>query len=110
MDWKDMLGQLRQDLPEGEEPSAPAEDAAPSAPAKKETLHVVVERKGRKGKTATIIEGFTSSDETVAEVAASLKKKLGCGGSSRGGEILIQGDERQRCVDLLKGMGYKVKG
>lgn len=109
MDWKETLGKLRgnPDLPQGEEnapqPSAPG-DTLPA-----DTLHVLTDRKGRKGKTATIVEGFTCGDEEVARVAAALKRKLGVGGSSRGGEILIQGDAAERVRGLLREMGYKVK-
>lgn len=109
MDWKEALGKLKEDpsLPEGVEPeqsSVPEEKKGA-----KETLRVGIDRKGRKGKTAVIVEGFQCSDEEVADVAAELKKKLGVGGSSRGGEILIQGDCRDRVATLLKSLGYKVK-
>lgn len=110
MDWKEILGNLRDDpeLPQGEEITS-ADDKKENRPARKDRLHVVIDKKGRKGKTATIVEGFTSSDEEVAEVAAMLKKKLGVGGSARGGEILIQGDAASRVRELLKEAGYNVK-
>ena len=108
-DWKDVLGQLN--LPEGDEASAvdaatnaeisPASDAAHSKP-KGEKLNVALEKKGRGGKTATIIYGFKRSDEEVAEIASKLKRKLGIGGSARGGEILLQGDVREKLKPLLK--------
>ena len=105
MDWKEMLGQLREDpsLPEGEDIVADEPQTRP-----KDRLKVIVDKKGRKGKVATIVEGFTVSDEQVAEVAAMLKKKLGVGGSSRGGEILIQGSCADRVRTLLSEAGYKV--
>lgn len=108
MDWKEMLGQLREDpsLPPGEDP---LEEPAPRKARVKDTLRVTVDRKGRKGKVATIVEGFTVSDGEVAEVAALLKRKLGTGGSSRGGEILIQGDCAERVRGFLAAEGYKVK-
>lgn len=108
MDWKEMLGKLREDpeLPAGEEP---AEVPVHPKHAKKDTLRVIVDRKGRKGKVATIVEGFTVSDDEVAGVAAALKRKLGTGGSSRGGEILIQGDCAAKVREFLASEGYKVK-
>lgn len=111
MDWKEQLSKLREDpgLPAGDE--TPAEEIATDkeAPAKKETLHIVTEKKGRKGKVATIVEGFTCDDSELGEIAARLKKKIGVGGSARGGEILIQGDCRERVTQLLREEGYKVK-
>lgn len=93
-------------LPEGEVMAAPEPQAFPLAA--KDRLRVVIEKKGRKGKVATIVEGFTVSDEEVAEVAAMLKKKLGVGGSSRGGEILIQGDLADKVRALLRAEGYRL--
>lgn len=113
MDWKDMLSQLQNSgsLPSGEEPAVleePTEDASEIAKTQG-LIHVVVEKKGRKGKTATIAEGFTCSDDELAELASKLKRKLGVGGSARGGEILIQGECKDRMVALLKELGYRVK-
>ncbi len=107
MDWKEMLGQLRDDpsLPAGEDQV----EVADTSSVTKDSLRVIVDRKGRKGKVATIIEGFTIGDDEVADVAAMLKRKLGVGGSSRGGEILIQGDASVRVRELLIKEGYKVK-
>lgn len=108
MDWKEILSAkiASGSLPEPE--AAPAPE--PEAPSRKETLHVLMERKGRGGKTATIIEGFECDDDELKAVAASLKSRLGTGGSARGGEILIQGDRRAEVKRLLQEMGYKTKG
>lgn len=106
MDWRASLESLRDTLPEGEEPAA--EPSAVKGP-KKDRLDIILDRKGRKGKVATIVAGFTVGDDEVAAVAATLKQKLGVGGSSRGGEILIQGDKRSQASDALVAMGYKVR-
>lgn len=105
-DWKAALQGL--DLPEGTD--TPADTSADAETGIKETarIEVAMERKGRGGKTATIITGFTIADEEVAKIAATLKSKLGTGGSARGGEILIQGDRRDDAVRMLKEMGLKV--
>ena len=95
------------DLPAGEEADEKPQAAVTPA---RQTLHVLMERKGRAGKVATIIEGFSLTDEEVAEIASQLKKRLGIGGSSRGGEILLQGDRRREAAELLRAMGHTVKG
>ncbi len=92
MNWKSALEQLKNsgNLPEGdstETVSAPEKTGKEN----KEKLHVTVERKGRHGKTATIIDGFVCDDDTLQDIARKLKQKLGTGGSARGGEILLQG-------------------
>lgn len=109
MDWKARLEGLKDSLPEGgEEPVENKEEAA--ATTKKPRLDIVLDRKGRKGKEATIICGFSEeADEEVAAVATRLKQKLGTGGSARGGEILIQGDKRTQVAALLAAMGYKAR-
>lgn len=111
LDWKDALDALRASgtIPEDNSP----EPEAPENPAEsiqKEPLHVVTDRKGRKGKTATIVEGFLGSDSALDELAKTLKQKLGTGGSARAGEILIQGDRKKDVADILRSLGYKVKG
>lgn len=114
MDWKDALASLS-GLPEGTA-DIPAEDntvqkTRSEAPiVQKAPLHVLIEKKGRGGKTATIIEGFEISDDVIDEIAHTLKKRLGTGGSARGGEILIQGDRKTDTLRILKEMGFNVKG
>lgn len=109
-DWKDILGAFAAsaNLPEGEPASNPT-PAPASTSKKKETLRVIIDKKGRKGKVATIVEGFECDDDTLDEIAATLKRKLGVGGSARGGEILIQGNCADKVAGLLREMNYKVK-
>ena len=113
MDWKDALMGIREDLPQVEESQeetvANETVSSPKLGAGKGgKINVVVERKGRKGKTATIAEGFLCSDDELEELASKAKRHLGTGGSARGGEILIQGDCRDRLMAFLKSEGYKV--
>ncbi|MDY4649166.1 MAG: translation initiation factor [Muribaculaceae bacterium] len=109
MDWKNVLGSLLEnaDLPAGEETTP---EAIPAKTTALPTLHVLIDRKGRKGKTATIVEGFDPDipDETE-RIAALLKRSLGVGGSARGGEILIQGNFVDQVKKILSAQGYKVK-
>lgn len=112
MDWKEALlrqsqemGIFLDNISESETNiSEPSSEKRPS-----ETLHIAVERKGRGGKTATIIYGFECDDERLREIAAGLKSKLGTGGSAREGEILIQGDRQRDAKIYLSGLGYKIK-
>lgn len=106
-DWHDALSALASRLPAGEGPDAPASD--PVATVQKTPVHIFLERKGRGGKTATIICDLALDDESLRQLAAELKRSLGCGGSARGGEILIQGDRVADCRRLLAERGYKVK-
>ncbi|OWO80567.1 translation initiation factor [Photorhabdus luminescens] len=64
---------------------------------------------GRKGKGVCVITGIDADDETLAKLAAELKKKCGCGGSVKEGEIEIQGDKRDLLKQLLEARGMTVK-
>ncbi|MGN0222862.1 MAG: hypothetical protein ACI4AM_02420 [Muribaculaceae bacterium] len=104
-DWHDSLKALLGDQPvENEQPTAAEE---PAAEVERARLDIVTERKGRGGKVATIITGFTISDDAVADIAARLRRQLGTGGSARGGEILIQGDRSADVARALTAMGLK---
>ena len=108
IDWRDALGALASQLPEGED--IPTTDSvAPTPGIQKTPVHIALERKGRGGKTATIIYDLALDDEALKELAAEMKRSLGCGGSARSGEILIQGDRVADCRRLLSAKGYKVK-
>lgn len=106
MDWKDLLAQKIND---GE---LEREEFVPETPSEKkeaDVIEVSVDRKGRKGKTATIASGFTCPDEELKEIASRLKSRLSTGGSARGGEILIQGERAADVRTILSEMGFKVK-
>ena len=69
-------------------------------------LRVRIEKKGRGGKTATLVSGFVGTSADLADLGRTLKSKCGVGGSVKDGEILVQGDFRERVVSLLRSMGY----
>ncbi|MDE7426759.1 MAG: translation initiation factor [Muribaculaceae bacterium] len=91
------------------EVSIPETESAPQE-LQKEPVRVMMERKGRAGKTATIICGFTVSESELERIASEIKRRLGTGGSARGGEILIQGNRKDDVKAALKAMGIRSKG
>lgn len=72
----------------------------------RQKLRVCIERKGRGGKTATIVKGFVGTDDDLQALAKQLKTKCGTGGSAKDGEIIIQGELREKIVALLMSLGY----
>jgi len=78
-------------------------------PPNQQHLTVRVDRKQRKGKVVTLVTGFVGREHDLKALGKMLKSKCGVGGSAKDGEILIQGDLRQRVAELLQAAGYKVK-
>ena len=65
--------------------------------------------KGRAGKTVTVIKGFEGEASELKELAKTLKNAVGVGGTIKNGEIIIQGNYRDKLMELLIEMGHKVK-
>lgn len=78
-------------------------------PPQQQQIRVQATRKGRNGKTVTIISGFQHKPETLAALAKQLKAQCGTGGTAKDDTIEIQGDHTQKLVELLGAKGYSVK-
>jgi translation initiation factor 1 len=72
----------------------------------KQLLRISLDKRNRKGKSVTLITGFSGSEEDLDSLGKLLKTKCGVGGSTKDGEIIIQGDHRNKVLDILQKEGY----
>jgi len=107
-DWKDRLDVVYSTNPDFKY-SKEEEELLETLPPAKQTLKVSIDRKQRKGKSVTLVEGFIGSEDDLKELSKVLKTKCGVGGSAKEGEIIIQGEFKQKVGELLSQLGYKVK-
>jgi translation initiation factor 1 len=72
-------------------------------------LRIWLEKGGRGGKVASVVKGFVGSEEDLKDLAKLLKGQLGTGGSAKEGEIIIQGDHRDKMLKILTDQKYQAK-
>ena len=104
-DWKDRLNVVYSTNTDFQYESNEEEEQE-TLPKNQQQLRVSMEKKGRGGKTVTLIRGFIGTEDDLKDLGKLLKTKCGVGGSVKDGEIIIQGDFKQRIIDLLKAEGY----
>lgn len=107
-DWKQRLNIVYSTNPDMQY-ETDEEEEEKTLPANQQKLRISLDKRNRKGKEVTLITGFVGTDSDLKELARRLKTRCGVGGSARGGEILIQGDFRQKLAELLKSDGYNAR-
>ncbi|AFZ01123.1 translation initiation factor [Calothrix sp. PCC 6303] len=93
----------------GDDNSPALERGTPDLPPEKQNVRVQATRAGRKGKTVTVITGFETNTETLQALLKQLKAQCGSGGALKENEIEIQGDHKQKILEILIKLGYKAK-
>ncbi|MBQ6746287.1 MAG: translation initiation factor [Bacteroidaceae bacterium] len=104
-DWKDRLNVVYSTNPNFNYETS-REVKATTLPPQQQKLRVSLDRKNRGGKTVTLITGFIGSEDDLKALGKLLKSSCGVGGTAKDGEIIIQGDFKQRVLDLLIAKGY----
>ncbi len=87
---------------------------APELPIEESDIHdfqdiirIHLEKKGRGGKSVSIITGLSCNDATLSDIGKDIRKKCGVGGSVKNGEIIIQGNHREKIKSILQDLGYR---
>lgn len=104
-DWKERLNVVYSTNPDyGYEKEE--DEARNTLPPSQQRLRVQLDRKNRGGKVVTLVTGFVGTDNDLKDLGKLLKNKFGVGGSAKDGEIIVQGDFKQKVLELLKKEGY----
>ena len=107
-DWKERLGGTYSTNPDFVyETNEEAEEE--TLPRERQRLRVRLDKRYRGGKTVTIVEGFRGRTDDLEALGKALKVRCGVGGAAKDGEIILQGDLRQKVADILQGEGYGVR-
>lgn len=104
-DWKDRLNVVYSTNSDYKYETE-AEEEQETQPKEKQQLRISLDKRNRKGKAVTLITGFIGTTENLEDLGKFLKVKCGVGGSAKDGEIIIQGDFRNKVLELLQKEGY----
>ncbi len=104
-DWKDRLNIVYSTNPNFAYSTDEMEEIE-TLPNGQQKLRVSIEKNHRGGKTVTIVKNFIGTGDDLKELGKMLKTKCGVGGSAKDGEIIIQGDLKEKVIELLKKDGY----
>lgn len=105
-DWKDRLNVVFSTNPNFQYETEEEEEQE-LLPKNQQKLRVKLDRKNRGGKTVTLVTGFVGPEDDLKALGKLLKGKLGVGGLAKDGEIIIQGEFKERVIDILQKEGYK---
>ena len=107
-DWKDRLNVVYSTNPDFKYEKEEFEEDE-TLPSNQQNLIISLDKKNRKGKSVTLVQGFVGAIVDLKELSKQLKSKCGVGGSEKNGEIIIQGDFREKVFKILIDLGYKAK-
>lgn len=108
-DWKERLGVVYSTNSDFKYETDTPEEQSETLPATKQRLRVALDKRNRGGKQVTVVADFVGSVDDLETLGKTLKTKCGVGGSVKDGQIIIQGDFRDKIVALLTTMGYKAR-
>ena len=104
-DWKSRLNVVYSTNPDFQY-TTDEEELVETLPKQQQKLRVSIEKNHRGGKTVTLVKNFVGCDDDLKELGRLLKTRCGVGGTVKEGEILVQGDFKQKIVEILLKEGY----
>lgn len=104
-DWKDRLNVVYSTNPDFKYDKE-EENEQDTLPKEKQLLRISLDKRNRKGKAVTLITGFVGTNDDMETLEKLLKVKCGVGGSAKDGEIIVQGDLRNKVLEILQKEGY----
>lgn len=104
-DWKDRLGIMYSTNPDFTYHTR-EEEGEETLPKEKQLLRISLDKRNRGGKAVTLVTGFRGTADDLATLGKMLKVKCGVGGSAKDGEMIVQGDHRQKVLEILQKEGY----